>query len=119
MKNGYAIINPTLIANSMMNNKEMMRQFMTLYSTQIPIDFKKLEDASVNNDHNELSNMAHHILPTMEYIGATEMKDKLKKLELAARNEDDSLEIESCVRQIIADHKQLIAEIKHFLSAIS
>jgi len=83
----FEIINPTIIRQSMMNNETMVKQFVDLYLSQCPIDFKALIDSIEQKDVQAISQAAHHIKPTMEYIGASDLRISFQELEkLGQRN---------------------------------
>lgn len=83
--NIYKHIKPEIIEQSMFNNEEMIKEFIALYRTQTPIDFEKLTKAVQQTDHQQIMSAAHHIKPTMEYIGASYLKDQLQLLETSAK----------------------------------
>lgn len=69
-----------------MNNKALILQFVGLYQEQIPLDLQALKEAVTSEMHIEIANKAHHIKPTMEYIGAQALREKLQQLENAGKN---------------------------------
>lgn len=86
MKN-FEVINPEIIRESMMNNDNMIKQFVELYILQCPIDFDALAKSIEKGDPKEISSTAHHIKPTMEYIGASNLRINFQELEkLGAQN---------------------------------
>lgn len=88
----YSVINIDSINKSMMGNSDMIKQFVMLYLTQTPIDFKALEDSIASGDFKLISNAAHHIKPTMEYIGASELSVQFQEIETLGK-ENASIEI--------------------------
>jgi HPt (histidine-containing phosphotransfer) domain-containing protein len=82
----YRLINPSIIQENLMDNKELILQFLDLYQEQIPIDLRALKEAVASEVHMEIANKAHHIKPTMEYIGAQALREKLQQLEHAGKN---------------------------------
>lgn len=81
----YKHIKPDIIEQSMFNNDDMIKEFIALYRTQTPVDFEKLTRAVEQTDHQQIMSAAHHIKPTMEYIGASYLKDQLQLLETSAK----------------------------------
>ena len=114
----YQTINPATIAENMMQNAGLIRQFLTLYLQQIPEDFQQLKEALVTQNHAEIASKAHHIKPTMEYIGATVLRQKFQEIESAAKNQ---LAI-TLIHQQISDAEQecnlLLEEIKQHMSTL-
>ena len=77
----YKIINPESIQQSMMGNTEMIKQFVQMYLSQTPADFEALSLAVNNKNHQAIKDAAHHIKPTMEYIGASQLRADFQELE--------------------------------------
>src|SRR5690606_24893346 len=82
----YRLINPSFIQESLMNNKELISQFLDLYQEQIPIDLSALKEAVASASHIEIANKDHHIKPTMNYVGARTLREKLQQLEYAGKH---------------------------------
>ena len=76
-----------------MQNSEMIKQFLELYLVQIPVDLQELKKAVQQGNHNDIANKAHHIKPTMEYIGAIPLRVKFQQLESAGKDQIDLAEI--------------------------
>lgn len=119
MKYTYKIIKPLVISENLMNNKEIIKQFMELYRTQIPSDFKELKKAVNNKDFEKISSCTHHIKPTMVYIGANLLKDKLENLELLVKGNNTIATINKCFTSIESEYQLLLDEINIYLSSIN
>ena len=112
MENTYQLINPATIASNMMNNKDMIKQFIGLYLNQLPIDFSILTEAINSQEHQAIQNQAHHIKPTMQYVGAVALKDKFQTLENAGKNHSNLTCISDLYQDIAKDFDQLIEELQ-------
>ena len=77
----YTIISTDKIQQSMMGNPEMIKQFVMIYLQQSPIDFQTLEDGFADDNIKTIGDSAHHIKPTMEYIGASSLRESFQNLE--------------------------------------
>ena len=77
----YNIINIDTIKNSMMGNDDMVKQFVGMYLSQCPVDFENLEKAVSSQSHQDIKDAAHHIKPTMEYIGASNLRLAFQEIE--------------------------------------
>ncbi|WP_156307011.1 Hpt domain-containing protein [Sphingobacterium endophyticum] len=79
--NPYQIINSESIQENMMNNMEIIKQMIPMFLGQGVEDFNALEAAIETQNHDEIKSKAHHIKPTMQYLGATDLRLKFQKLE--------------------------------------
>lgn len=110
----YKHIKPEAIAENMFHNADMMREFVALYQTQTPIDFNKLLAAVENEDFKSISDAAHHIKPTMAYIGATHLKDALQEIELLAKENQDLSQIQAEVHVLTPQFEELYLELQQY-----
>lgn len=101
-----------------MDNKAIIKQFLGLYQTQIPLDFEDLRDAVLAEDHTEIASKAHHIKPTLGYIGASSLHTKFQELEHAGRNEDSIRTINHKFSLIEEEYNTLMDEINRYLETI-
>lgn len=111
----YKIINPEIIKKSMMGDSEMVRQFVDMYIKQSPIDFEALEHSVGKNNKQAIRDSAHHIKPTMEYIGATALRVAFQELEDMGREEADIHLISARFREVKYDFECMIEELRLFL----
>ncbi|MDR2284682.1 MAG: Hpt domain-containing protein [Sphingobacterium sp.] len=110
----YKIINPESINKSMMGNPKMVKQFIEMYIEQSPLDFQVLAQSLTNNDKTAIGDSAHHIKPTMEYIGASKLRAAFQELENMGR---DGIEMETIrikFEEIKSDFDLMITELKSF-----
>ncbi|MCI0920208.1 Hpt domain-containing protein [Sphingobacterium rhinopitheci] len=113
MKN-YKIINPTVIHESMMNNDSMVKQFVELYIAQCPLDFEALAQTIKQGDHKAISSAAHHIKPTMEYIGASNLRAHFQELEKLGSKESDIADIIKKFEEIKPKFELMLEELRYF-----
>ncbi|MBD1428983.1 MULTISPECIES: Hpt domain-containing protein [Sphingobacterium] len=81
----FQIINLDIINESMMGNADLIKELVDLYISQSPGDFKALEDALSTGDTVLIRKTAHHIKPTMQYIGAKDLLQDFQVLENMAK----------------------------------
>lgn len=115
----YRLIDPDAIYENLMNNTDLIRQFLQLYQTQIPTDFAALKTAVERKDFQDISSRAHHIKPTMEYIGATALRTDLQKLETAAKEQTDMTELDLLFKDLDDKFETLLQEIERFTNSLS
>ncbi len=111
----YKIINPETINKSMMGNPKMVKQFIEMYIEQSPIDFQLLTNSLNNNNTTAIRDNAHHIKPTMEYIGATMLREAFQELENMGRDGVEMSIIRSRFREIKSNFDLMIEELKKFI----
>lgn len=114
----YQIIKPEVIYSSMMENSDMVRQFVEMYLFQSPLDFERLAETVAQNDIKSIEGAAHHIKPTMEYIGATALRSDFQELEDLARQQRDFTLISEKFDSITIKFNELLVELKRFLEEI-
>lgn len=110
----YKIIKPTVINASMMNNTEMILQFIEMYLQQCPTDFEKLHSAIDNGNFHTIRDLAHHIKPTMEYIGASDLRILFQKIEDASKEHVDIHLIVEQFNILKKEFELLLQELKHY-----
>lgn len=85
-----------------------------LYLSQGLEDFAQLTHAIEQQNREEIHRMAHHIKPTMTYIGALTLTEKLQLLERLAIDESPFADIYQLFEQIKIDFNQAIAELTDY-----
>lgn len=114
----YNQINTSAIRENLMDSNELIIQFLSLYQEQIPTDVQALKAAVDSGIHVEIANKAHYIKPTMEYIGAQDLRKKLQQLEYAGKNNTELSSIEVLYQEIEADVQVLLQEIADFRQSL-
>lgn len=112
--NPYLIINPDSIQENMMNNTEVIKQMIPLYLGQGVEDFKALEVAIESQDHADIKSKAHHIKPTMQYLGATALRMKFQDLEDKAGGQGPMADILNLFEIIRNDFQLAMAELEDY-----
>ncbi len=110
----YHFINPDLIHKTMLNDTNMVRQFVDMYISQCPADFQKLIESVEKEHFRNVADAAHHIKPTMEYIGATALRIDFQELENLARQEEVFTDIREKFEYIQAKFRELMEELRVF-----
>lgn len=110
----YTIIDPQCIINNMYGNDAMLKQFIALYLEQTPKDIHAIEQASLRHDQLALKKAAHHLRPTLQYIGAIGLYEDIKKLELATEDATPWRSIEKLLEKIKPQLKVLLDELEHY-----
>lgn len=108
----YKFINIDTINASMMGDDSMVKQFVQMYLMQMPIDFNNLESAIQSAIHSDIKDKAHHIKPTMQYIGASELQNDFQELETLGKENADLTLILTKFEAVKPKFKELIEELK-------
>lgn len=115
----FKIINPDVLKSSMMNNMEMVKQLIALFLTQGKVDFQTLENAVNEKNYLEIASKAHHIKPTMEYIGASNLRIQFQDLEQKARTKASIKEIEEAFAVLKRDFNTAMLELETYSTSLA
>ncbi|GHE47641.1 Hpt domain-containing protein [Sphingobacterium griseoflavum] len=119
MTNKYTLIDPVAIQTNLMQNAALINQFLALYLVQIPVDRDALEEAMRSAHNPEIASKAHHIKPTMEYIGATKLQSALQELETAAKQGDNIEALERLFAELSPQFDTLLTEIQTYMNELA
>lgn len=108
----FQIISLDIINQSMMGNSDLIKQLVDMYITQSPIDFESLREAIQLGDKTLIRERAHHIKPTMQYIGAVNLQADFQKLETLAKDDAPLVEIEEVFNQMTPTFQLMLQELK-------
>jgi len=107
-----------LISQNMFDNPELIKQFVSMYLIQTPVDLDKLRHALVEGDLQMIGDAAHHIKPTMDYIGAFYLKEKFEELETNAKNKESIEGLRATFDIIDIEMKELLFELEQYEKTI-
>lgn len=108
----FQIIDLDVINQSMMGNEDLIRQLLEMYIVQSPLDFEALEQAIQSGDKAIIRERAHHIKPTMQYIGAKTLMADFQSLETLAKENASNEEINSNFLNIKPKFATMIDELQ-------
>lgn len=115
----YKIIQTDRLEANLMNNIEIIKQMIGLFLGQGHQDFSELEKAVTSGDLNQVHAIAHHIKPTMEYIGANILTNKFQQLEQLAKNGGASNDIADLFSEIKQDFTRAMQELQDYSQSLS
>ena len=116
--NSYIFIKPDMINANMFGDDQMVKTFIGMYLTHCVTDFSHLSEAIDQQDLIEISSKAHHLKPTMAYIGATELHVQFQELESAARGGGDLAAIVRRFQLLERNFQAMMLELKNFYSTL-
>ena len=114
----YSIINTQTIRNNMYGNTELLKQFITLYLEQTPNDIIAIKNALKVKDQQTIRTTAHHIKPTLRYIGAEQLFLMINELEIAAQKPNNWGIISNLINQVLPQLQLMTNEMQDFYLSI-
>ena len=117
--NSYTIINPAFIQSNMMNNTAVIKQMISMFLGQGMEDFRALKEMVENKDLSGIKSKAHHIKPTMEYIGASNLRLQFQELENLASTDTAYNDLKDHFTTMEKDFLEAMKELKHYASTLS
>lgn len=112
-------INLNTISKNMLGNEQMMKNFVGMYLQHCHTDFEKLREAVLAENHEEISAKAHHIKPTMAYIGASALGQQFQDLETAGEEKDAITSITEKFHLLDSDFAEMLEELKSLYDSLS
>ena len=114
----YRIIRTDRLEANLLNNIEIIKQMIALFLGQGNQDFSELEKAVNAGDLNKVQASAHHIKPTMEYIGATILTEKFQRLEQLAKEGKSSTAVAQLFYEIRKDYNRAMEELQNYKQSL-
>lgn len=96
-------------------NREVIKEILELFLTQTPKDLEKLTESVLNQDWTQVKAMAHHIKPTLTYVGAESLREILQNIESMAMNFEDVNQIQHLIDQIQIRFETLYEDLRVYL----
>lgn len=70
-------------------NTQLIREIIVLFIKQTPIDMELLSNYIQQGEWEKAYKQAHHIKPTLAYVGANQMREELQEIESLAKNRQE------------------------------
>ncbi|MFZ4863716.1 Hpt domain-containing protein [Sphingobacterium sp. Mn56C] len=110
----FKLINPQEITAAMMDNNTLIKQFVEMYLFQSPIDFQALQQSIKNENKQSIADHAHHIKPTMAYIGAKTLQNNFQELEDLGKSGAEMTIIRDKFQRVHTDFNCMLKELADF-----
>lgn len=110
----YSLINTQSIRDNMYGNTELLKQFVALYLEQTPIDITDIKHAFEIQDQHAIKTTAHHIKPTLKYIGAEHLFQIIDELEIAAQKPNNWETISTLINRALPQLQLMTDELQNF-----
>ena len=93
------------------NDKETIELLLNTFTTSLPDDIQKIEQALAENNLHLLQQTAHRILPICKQFNASEVVPILEKIELSKKQTNIQFDNQTDVRLLIENLKRLLSEL--------
>lgn len=107
-------INIEDIQKNMFGDRSAIKQFLSLYLTQTPKDLSNLKVCLESGDRDAIAGAAHHIKPTMDYIGATHPRKQLQEIETLAKEGASITKLTATYQLLEPKIEELLEEINAY-----
>jgi HPt (histidine-containing phosphotransfer) domain-containing protein len=99
-------------------NNTIVVDIIQLFLQQTPGDFDTLTQHVESSNWEAAYKMAHHIKPTLAYVGANDMRDELNLVERTLKSGTELETILPRLGQVRVRLETLYAELKQYLEAL-
>lgn len=103
----------------MLGDDQMIKTFVGMYLTHCRNDFANLSQAIDQQDIPEIGSKAHHMKPTMAYIGAKELHVQFQEIESEARRGTDYTIILPLFQALEKNFNVVMQELERFYSSLA
>ncbi|MCL7987893.1 Hpt domain-containing protein [Sphingobacterium sp. lm-10] len=117
--NSYTYIKPEMIKTNMLGDEQMIKTFIGMYLTHCQTDFSNLSQAIDQKDLAAIASKAHHIKPTMAYIGANDLHVQFHELESSARTGVKLAVIMPIFQTLKINFHAMMQELDHFYNTLA
>ena len=99
-------------------NTQLIREILELFIKQTPPDMELLATYIEQHDWENAYKQAHHIKPTLAYVGANQMRAELQEIEDAAKHRQDTEHLAGKLAAMRPRLNVLYGELKAYLETI-
>lgn len=114
----YHYIDTAIIRKNMLEDEDMIRQFVDMFLEIGQNDFEILRRYVEEQKIDDIGTQAHHIKPTLHYLGAYEGSLLLENLEHLAKQTTAFDDILAAFRHIEKHFGEILIELKHYRSTL-
>ena len=99
-------------------NTVLIREILELFIKQTPADMEVLSGYVAREDWDKAFKQAHHIKPTLAYVGANHLRQELQEIEDAAKHRQEVESIAPKIAAMLPQLDVLYGELKAYLETI-
>jgi len=99
-------------------NTKLIREILELFIRQTPPDMELLVSYIQQEEWEKVYKQAHHIKPTLAYVGANGMRMELQEIETLAKNRQELQSIPEKFNALLPRLETLYKELEEYLKTI-
>ena len=99
-------------------NTQLIREILELFIKQTPPDVERLAAYIKQEDWENTYKQAHHIKPTLAYVGANQMRQELQEIEDDAKHRQNAETIAAKLATMLPRLDVLYGELNAYLKTI-
>jgi len=99
-------------------NTQLIKEIIQLFVQQTPPDMALLVSHIDQEDWEQAYKQAHHIKPTLAYVGANGMRSELQEIETLAKNQQELNSIPARLEALNQKLEILYEELKAYLQTL-
>lgn len=99
-------------------NTQLIKEILALFIKQTPPDMELLASYIEKEEWEKVYKQAHHIKPTLAYVGANGMRAELQEIETLAKNRQELNQIPVKFDALLPKLEILYGELKAYLQII-
>ncbi len=99
-------------------NTQLIKEILALFIKQTPPDMELLASYIKQGEWEKAYKQAHHIKPTLAYVGANGMRSELQEIETLAKNNQELSLIPAKLDALVPKLEILYGELKAYLQTI-
>ena len=99
-------------------NTMLIREILELFIKQTPVDMGVLADHVAQEDWEKAYKQAHHIKPTLAYVGANHLRQELQEIEDAAKHRQRVESVAPKIAAMLPQLEVLYSELKAYLETL-
>lgn len=99
-------------------NTQLIREILELFIKQTPPDMELLSTFIQEENWEKVYKQAHHIKPTLAYVGANELRQELQEIENSAKNRQHLHTVAANFAAMLPRLEALYGELNAYLKTI-
>ena len=99
-------------------DKQFVKQMLIAFSDSTENGLKEMKVDLLKGDMEQVADIAHKLLPPGRHIGAVELCNLLKKIEVSIQNKSDSLTVEQLIAESVKEFEAVNKLIKDHIAEI-
>lgn len=93
-------------------DQDFINSVISVFLEEVPADLKALEQAFLDQDHDQVYKLAHKIKPNVDLLGMEQARATALEIETLGKQQTNIVEIEKKFPILKTDINQVVAELK-------